>query len=437
LSKPAWHHIAWIVGALFAALAVGALFDHALLFLTLALLAALAHEVRNLVRFERWLGVRSVEPPPDMGGLWGEVVAVTSRIHRRKVYHRRRVRMLLREFRRMTAAMPDGALLLGPNREILWFNRTAGQWLHLRRKVDYGIRIDNLVRHPEFVEYLDKRGAVAPPRIHLPKHGDRWLLFRLVTTSDASQQLLLLRDVTNEARLESMRKDFVANASHELRSPLTVISGYLDSLADEPALDPAWRQPVQEMRRQSGRMRNIVQDLLELSRLEAQGGDAEMAPVEVGGMLALIRKDALARPEHPGQVELHLDSDDLLLGSESELHSIFSNLVSNAVKYTPASGRVHIRWWTDEKGGHLEVRDTGIGIPAEHLPRLTERFYRVDAGRSRKLGGSGLGLAIVKHALQRHEGHLEVQSVEGQGSIFSCHFPRARVAPRAPQSDTR
>lgn len=435
LSNPAWQHIAWIVGALLAALAVGALFDHAWLFAAIALAAMLAYHVRNLIRFEHWLRYRSEEPPPNMDGLWGEVLAITHRIYRRKVFHKRHVTSLLREFRRMTSAMPDGAVLLGPNREILWFNRTAGQWLDLRRKVDYGRRIDNLVRNPEFVEYLDKRGAMAPPRIHLPKQGDRWLLFRLVTTSDAGQQLLILRDVTNEARLESMRKDFVANASHELRSPLTVIGGYLDALADEPGLDPSWQQPVQEMRRQSDRMRNIVQDLLELSRLEAQGGEAELAPVDVGGMLALIRKDALARPEHPAAVELHLDSDALLLGSESELHSIFSNLVSNAVKYTPASGRVDIRWWTDEQGGHVEVRDTGIGIPAEHLPRLTERFYRVDAGRSRKMGGSGLGLAIVKHALQRHGGRLDVRSVEGQGSTFSCHFPRERTASRNYNAD--
>jgi two-component system phosphate regulon sensor histidine kinase PhoR len=431
LSKPAWQHIAWIVGALFAALAVGAVFGQAWQFLAVALATLLAYHVRNLIRFEHWLRFRSEDAPPNMDGLWGEVLAIAHRIYRRKVFHKRRVSSLLREFRRMTAAMPDGAVLLGPNREILWFNRTAGQWLDLRRKVDYGIRIDNLVRHPEFVEYLDRRGAMAPPRIHLPKQGDRWLLFRLVTTSDTGQQLLILRDVTNEARLESMRKDFVANASHELRSPLTVIGGYLDSLADEPGLDPAWQQPVQEMRRQSERMRNIVQDLLELSRLEAQGGDAELAPVDVGGMLALIRKDALARPEHPSTVELQIESDALLLGSESELHSIFSNLVSNAVKYTPATGRVDIRWWVDSRGGHVEVRDTGIGIPAEHLPRLTERFYRVDAGRSRKMGGSGLGLAIVKHALQRHGGRLEVQSVEGRGSTFSCHFPSERVVARS------
>jgi two-component system, OmpR family, phosphate regulon sensor histidine kinase PhoR len=330
----------------------------------------------------------------------------------------------------MTSAMPDGAVLLGQNREILWFNRTAGRWLDLKRKLDYGIRIDNLVRNPDFVEYLDRRGATVPPRIHLPKSGDRWLLVRLVTTNATGQQLLILRDVTNEARLESMRKDFVANASHELRSPLTVISGYLDALADEPGLDQSWQDPVQEMRRQSDRMRSIVQDLLELSRLEAHSGDAETTEVDVGGMLSLIRKDALARPQRPAAIELHLDSDALLQGSETELHSIFANLVSNAVKYTPAHGRVDIRWWTDAKGGHLEVRDTGIGIPAEHLPRLTERFYRVDAGRSRKLGGSGLGLAIVKHALQRHGGRMDVTSVEGQGSVFTCHFPVTRVVSR-------
>jgi len=420
----------WLAAALLVAALLGWAFGHPLLFVAITLAAALAYEVRNLLRFERWLRRRSTEAPPNMAGLWGEVLAITSRLYRRKVFHKRRVLVLLREFRRMTSAMPDGAVLLGQNREILWFNRTAGRWLDLKRKLDYGIRIDNLVRNPDFVEYLDRRGTSAPPRIHLPKSGDRWLLVRLVTTNATGQQLLILRDVTSEARLESMRKDFVANASHELRSPLTVISGYLDALADEAGLDPAWQGPVQEMRRQSDRMRSIVQDLLELSRLEAHGGEAEATEVDVGGMLALIRKDALARPQRPANIELHLDSDALLQGSESELHSIFSNLVSNAVKYTPADGRVDIRWWTDAKGGHLEVRDTGIGIPAEHLPRLTERFYRVDAGRSRKLGGSGLGLAIVKHALQRHGGRMDVASVEGKGSTFTCHFPASRVIAR-------
>ena len=427
MSQPAWQQIAAIVATVLVAAALGFLFGHTALFVAIALAILLALQVRNLLRFDHWLKHRTVESPPDMNGLWGQVVATTSRIYRRKVFHKRRVLTLLREFRRMTAAMPDGAILLGPNREILWLNRTASNWLDLRRKIDHGIRVDNLVRHPALVEYLDKGGSTAPPRIHLPKQGDRWLEFHLVRSSDSAQQLLLVRDVTSEARLESMRKDFVANASHELRSPLTVISGYLDALADDTSLDEAWREPVQEMRRQSDRMRGIVQDLLELSKLEAESGEAEQTPVDVGGMLALIRKDVLARPEHPETVELQLDSNASLLGSENGLHSVFSNLVSNAVKYTPAEGSIHIRWWVDGSGGHVSVRDTGIGIPAEHLPRLTERFYRVDAGRSRRLGGSGLGLAIVKHALQRHDGRLEIQSVEGKGSTFTCHFPAARV----------
>jgi len=191
------------------------------------------------------------------------------------------------------------------------------------------------------------------------------------------------------------------------------------------------------MRRQSERMRGIVQDLLELSKMEASGGEAEHEPVDVRGMLAMIRKETLARPDHPAVVELALDGDARLLGAEVELHSVFSNLVSNAVKYTPKDGRIGIRWWVDADGGHVAVLDTGIGIPAEHIHRLTERFYRVDAGRSRKLGGSGLGLAIVKHALQRHGGRLEIASQEGKGSTFTCHFPPARVLAPSPAMSGR
>jgi len=429
LSKPAWRYLLGTVLALALAGAAGALFDRAAAAVAVVALLMLAAQARNLLRFDYWLRHRSKQRPPDMTGLWGEVMAVTSRIYRRKVFHKRRVLRLLRELRRMTSAMPDGAILLGPTREILWFNRVAAEYLNLRRKIDYGIRIDNLIRHPDFIDYVEQGGRGASPRVHFPQLGDRWFLFSLVASGESGLGLLIIRDVTAEARLESMRKDFVANASHELRSPLTVVSGYLDALADEASLDEAWREPVAEMRRQSDRMRSIVQDLLELSKMEASG-EAESEPVDVCGMLALIRKDALARPEHPAVIELELNSDAWLLGGESELHSIFANLVSNAVKYTPAEGRIDIRWWVDASGGHVAVVDTGIGIPAEHLPRLTERFYRVDAGRSRRLGGSGLGLAIVKHGLQRHGGRLEIVSREGQGSTFTCHFPSSRVQPR-------
>jgi two-component system phosphate regulon sensor histidine kinase PhoR len=431
LHRPAWQHVSIIVGGLLLATVTGWIFGRPGLFAAIYLGCVAFVQTRNLIRFERWLRLRSSTRPPSLSGLWGNTVDTANRLYRRKNFHKRRVLMLLREFRRLTSAMPDAAILLGSSHEIVWFNRTAARWLGLRKKVDYGIRIENLLRHPEFVDYAERGGKGPAPRINIPKFGDRWLEFNLVTTSALGLRLLIVRDVTSEARLESMRRDFVANASHELRSPLTVVSGYLDTLADDPALDAAWREPVREMQRQSERMKNIVQDLLELSRLEADSGEAEHAPVDAAGMLALIRKEVMARPDRPAAFELSLESDTVILGAEAELHSIFYNLVSNAAKYTPADGSIRVRYWTDEAGAHVSVADTGIGIPAEHIPRLTERFYRVDLGRSRKLGGSGLGLSIVKHALQRHGGRLEIESVEGKGSTFTCHFPVARVAPRA------
>jgi two-component system phosphate regulon sensor histidine kinase PhoR len=225
-----------------------------------------------------------------------------------------------------------------------------------------------------------------------------------------------------------MRRDFVANASHELRSPLTVVAGYLDTLADDGGLDESWQHPVAEMQRQMLRMREIVDSLLELSRLEAAAGEAPNETVDLGGLVALLRRDSMAAPVHPAVFEVDIPPGSRVLGAPGEIHSVVANLINNAVKYTPESGSVAVSWRVDAAGGHLVVRDTGMGIAPEHLPRLTERFYRVDAGRSRKQGGTGLGLAIVKHAMQRHGGTLTIQSVEGQGSTFSCHFPLRRVA---------
>jgi two-component system phosphate regulon sensor histidine kinase PhoR len=211
-----------------------------------------------------------------------------------------------------------------------------------------------------------------------------------------------------------------------------VITGYLDALSDDAAVDPSWSGPVREMRRQADRMTAIVNDLLELSRLESAETEAPENEVDVAGMLALFRKEVLARSDRPREFNVRVESDAKLLGEEAEIHSAFANLIANALKYTPPDGLVEVRWWADESGAHFAVRDTGIGIPAEHIPRLTERFYRVDPGRARKHGGAGLGLAIVKHALQRHGARLEIDSEEGRGSTFSCHFPRRRVLEHEP-----
>ena len=348
------------------------------------------------------------------------------RIYRRKQYHKRRIVQVFREFRRMTTAVPDGIVVLGAEREIQWFNRNAARLLALRRKVDFGQRIENLVRQPDFVAYLERGDYLLPVLVRAVFDSEVHLSMQVVAYG-AGQKLMIVRDVTREIRLESMRKDFVANASHELRSPLTVIAGYVDALAEDTEIDQAWRKPLEEMRRQAERMRAVVDDLIELSKLEATGREAGDEVVDVAGMLSLLRRDVLSRTTHPRDVTLKLDSTARLLGSEPELHSIFSNLITNAIKYTPNDGRVDIRWWTDADGAHFSVADTGVGIAREHIPRITERFYRVDPGRARATGGSGLGLAIVKHALQRHNATLRIDSEPGKGSTFACHFPVRRI----------
>jgi two-component system phosphate regulon sensor histidine kinase PhoR len=430
ISPSGWQSISRLGIALLIAFLLGLMIGDVALTLAITFGIYSIAQLWNVLRAEHWLRNRRVETPPDLSGVWGEVVTIISRIYRRKQFHRARVTGLLREFRRLTTAMPEGAVLLGPDHEILWFNQRAGEWLRLRRKRDVGIRIENLMRHPAFVDYL-RNGHPADGAIVQDLETDRWLAFNVVRTGTAERQLLMIRDVSQEQQLHSMRKDFVANASHELRSPLTVISGYLDALADDSDLDPTWNTPVLEMRRQAERMRTIIKDLLELSKLESGEHSQEELPVDMGGMLALLRKEVMALEQHPRNVRLQLESDALIKGVESELHSIASNLISNAVKYTPPEGEIELRWWTDESGAHLSVRDTGVGIAEEHIPRLTERFYRVDPGRARSMGGSGLGLAIVKHALQRHDATLQIQSKQGVGSTFSCHFPRARVVPRS------
>lgn len=393
------------------------------------LAAACVHsgwQLANLYRLDRWLRLRTQIDPPQIGGIWGDVIAQVVRLHKRKQFHKQRLLQLFREVRRSTAALPDGVIILSSQNDIVWFNRQAGRLLGLKRPVDVGLRIDNLIRAPEFVHYLHSDDFSTPLVIRPPVQLDSYLALQLVPYG-AGQSLLLVRDVTRQMRLEAMRRDFVANASHELRTPLTVISGYLDSLADDSHLDPVWSGPIRDMRAQAQRMNAIITDLLELSRLESTEGEAARDLVEVAPILERLQRDALARAHRPRQVSLELESSFGLFGASNELESAFTNLLVNGLKYTLADGTVRMRWWVDDEGAHFSVIDSGIGIPAEHIPRLTERFYRVDAGRSRGHGGSGLGLAIVKHALQRHGGWLDVQSTEGKGSTFTCHFPSQRI----------
>ncbi|HET7812277.1 MAG TPA: phosphate regulon sensor histidine kinase PhoR [Steroidobacteraceae bacterium] len=414
-----------VLAALLVGAALGGLVGSAWAGISGVLALYLAWNLWQLRELWSWLQHRNVADPPHASGLWGDVVAQVVRLHRRKRFHKERLTRLFRELRRSTAAMPDGVIMLDPQGEIVWFNRKAGELLDLSRRADLGLRIDNLVRHPDFVRYLRGGQYALPVVVQLDTPAECHIAFQLISYGE-DQRLLMLRDVTREVRLEQMRKDFVANASHELRSPLTVIAGYLETFSADPGIGEM-AGPIHEMRRQADRMTRIVEDLLALSRFEANEGPIKGTPIDVAAMAALLRKDVLARPTHPHEVALAIESNSRLLGDEAMVQSAFSNLVDNAAKYTPPEGSMQIRWWTDEAGGHFSVHDSGPGIPADHLPRLTERFYRVDAGRSRETGGSGLGLAIVKHALHRHGARLAIDSVEGRGSTFTCHFPPERV----------
>jgi two-component system, OmpR family, phosphate regulon sensor histidine kinase PhoR len=424
--RAGWFLLARLGVTLLAGALLGWMVGEVLAGVALALAGVLAWQLLNLYWLDYWLKDRSARDPPDSSGLWGDVVSRVVRLHRRKRFHKQRLLDVFRELRHSTAAMPDGVVILNSQWEILWFNRMAGKLLGLRRKVDLGLRIINLVRDPALVQYLEggnfhetlvvARGS--EPRVHLSLQ---------VVPYSGTQRLMLVRDVSHQVALESMRQDFVANASHELRSPLTVVTGYLETLLQDDGIDPGLRGPLSEMQRQTQRMNGIVNDLLDLSRLDALSEEAAGDAVDVSAICSMLSKDVLARAVHPA-VSIQVSTDARLLGDEAELLSAFSNLVDNAAKYTPAAGSIRIRWRLEEDGhARFEVQDTGPGIAPEHLPRLTERFYRVDSGRSRALGGAGLGLAIVKHVLQHHGAVLDVKSEPGVGSTFACIFPPRRV----------
>jgi two-component system phosphate regulon sensor histidine kinase PhoR len=343
----------------------------------------------------------------------------------------RKTRLLARHLRDLRATArqwPDAVVILDRDQRIRWFNHAAETLLSLRRPTDRGARWPERMAGTELATCLDPGDAEPRREIAAPGQPDSLLSIDVLPFGD-QQQLLLARDISHINRLEQIRRDFVANVSHELRTPLTVIHGYLELLdpADVPELAPV----LTEMRAQSRRMGQIVEDLLTLSRLETQH-DVTDERVPMAALLAMVHKEALALSQGRHQIALESTAGMDLLGSPRDLHSALSNLVSNAVRYTPTGGSITIRWQRTPGGALYSVSDTGFGIPAAHLARLTERFYRVSSSRSRETGGTGLGLSIVKHVLNLHQARLQVDSAPGVGSTFACHFGRARLLPPEP-----
>jgi two-component system phosphate regulon sensor histidine kinase PhoR len=399
------------------------------LFSLLAALTYIGLHLRQIYRLEKWLQAGNELEPPHAYGIWGELYHQLYRRERRNQERERRLRALLNRFQDSAAALPDGVVVLTSKGEIEWLNKAATRLLGLRAPHDIGQSITNLMRQPAFAALAQNPLSETPLHIPSPIDSSAYLLIRIVPYGK-DERLLIARDVTQLHKLEQIRRDFVANVSHELRTPLTVVSGYLETLADMK--DKEWEDSINAMRQQTVRMQHIVEDLLLLTRLESDKETMrDRQPVAVQELIEDVLQEAreLSRNQHV--IESEVDPNLLLSGRRNELYSAFSNLVFNAVQYTPAGGRIMVRWYADESGAHFEVADTGPGIAAHHVDRLTERFYRVDSARSRELGGTGLGLAIVKHVLTRHAATLRIDSELGKGSRFICDFPEDRTQARS------
>ena len=418
------------------ALAINLIFDATLGWLVFAsgVVLLLFHHVLHLDALVRWLKRPTPGDVPDGRGAWDHVFALLHRFERTHTKQHQQLAKTLVRFRQAGRAHPDGVVILDADNRIEWCNDTAESHFALSNETDAGEPLTNLVRQPEFVAYVESGDFTRPVELRAPRGGGVLLSVQIIPYGDA-QKLLLSRDITRIEKLETMRRDFVANVSHELRTPLTVLLGFLETIK-ELQLDPMRsRDYLNLMTEQSKRMQRIVDDLLTLSTLESAPGAPLDERIGIAPLLDKLRAEAEVLSGGKHRIVLEVEPGFDLLGSENEISSAFGNLVSNAIRYTPSGGEVRLVWRAKGRDAEFAVEDTGIGIAAEHIPRLTERFYRVDRGRSRETGGTGLGLAIVKHVLSRHQATLDIASKPGKGSRFATCFSGHRVVPAAAVSE--
>lgn len=415
------------------ALFIGLLTDSLPWSLLFAISAYLAWSLYQLQRIHSWLYGEEKSAPPEAKGLWGDVFDGIYRLQRQGKEEQLRLQAAVDYLQDSFASLDDGAVMIDSRGNIEWTNRAAGKLLGLRYPEDTQQQLINFIRAPEFIRYFERQDYSTSLQLTSP-YNNRYELQISVTNFGRGSRLLFARDITATHRMQQMLKDFVANVSHELRTPLTVIIGYLETLSDNSSVlndEIRWRRAIDQMLNQSHRMESLIKDLIVLSRLESVPDIAEQAPIAIRPMLEVIREDVLAAVKGRRNITIECDDSLQLVGNSAELQSAFSNLVMNAAKYTPVDGEITIRWFADHQHLYLAVEDSGEGIEDHHLPRLTERFYRVDKSRSIETGGTGLGLAIVKHILLHHEAELTISSHVGKGSTFNCVFPRSRAFPQS------
>lgn len=424
-----WRTVAAVAGSLALGYAVGAPF----VVVSMTLAAYLSRHLYQAWKLARWLRSdgRSGIALPEAGGVWGGIYDHVELRIKRLAARNEALQRQMDKYRQVARALPDGAVAFNRDGGIELINESARRLLGLREPQDLGRPVKNLIRAPQFVEYLESERFETPLQIVSPVDPDISLSITVVPYGELDKRLLLVRDMSRLHRLERMRQDFIANVSHEMKSPLTVIKGYVENLTDDKSAGDKWRKPLLQIDQQTDRMCSIVEDLLALSNLETGSEPDSFQPVNVPSLIRSVISEARELSHQRHRLESDIDETVILLGNFNELYSAFSNIVFNAVNYTEAGGTISVVWRLQaDSGARFSVSDTGIGIAPEHVPRLTERFYRVDQARSRELGGTGLGLAIVKHVLMRHGARLEINSELGRGSVFAFVFPPERTQRR-------
>lgn len=393
-----------------------------------AALLACAWLLRNLQHLSDWLYSGADKEPPEAMGMWGQVLDVIYDMQRDATQNTAKLQAMIDYLHSSFASMSDAVVMLDSLGNIEWCNDSAHDLLGLRKSDDTGRQLINLIRSPVFLRYFEGEYYQAPLEMSSPVNSDLSLSVSLSFFGQRNR-LLFARDVTRTQRLEQMRKDFVANVSHELRTPLTVINGYLETFSDHGGDNPRWDRAVSQMLQQSRRMHMLIQDLMLLSRLEALPKAGDDTVIRLRSLMGMIKEECELAAKGTRRVVIECDDTIAISGNANELRSAFSNLAVNAARYTSENDTITLRWYQDDDHAYFEVEDTGIGIEPQYIPRLTERFYRVDQSRSIDTGGTGLGLAIVKHVLIRHRAELRIRSVPDKGSVFSCVFPRSAAVP--------
>lgn len=424
-----WYREIWIiVGIVLVSLLFGPITGHPYGNMAVGLGLYLLRVLQHLHRLHRWVLNKKRDDVPDAEGVWGDVFDEIRKLEREANRRKEKLTDTLARFQDAAAIIPDAMVVLSNRDEIQWANTAAQRLLGLFWPRDHMQRITNLVRHPDFADYLANGDFSEVLQFRSPLHPELVVALQILPFG-AAEKLMVARDVSRIARLEQMRSQFVANVSHELRTPVTVLLGFIEILQ---GLRPNQLEDLPKhlgtMHEQALRMQRLVDDLLTLSKLETAPPPPDDESVDVAALMSGLKEQAeILSGEAHHVIELQIESNVRLRGSSEELRSAFSNLVNNAVRYTPAGGTITLRWDSDAGGAHFSVRDRGEGIAPQHIPYLTERFYRVDSGRSRATGGTGLGLSIVKHVLLRHDASLRIESRLGQGSQFICDFPLSRL----------